>query len=100
MKLPNIQKYQEPVWHIFAIRLRERDKLRDCLEKNGIETLIHYPIPPFLQLAYKHMELDKEDLELSHTISCEILSLPIGPHLENQEQENIAEIVNYFCVHN
>lgn len=100
VKLPNIQKYQEPVWHIFAIRLRERDKLRDCLEKNGIETLIHYPIPPFLQLAYKHMELDKEDLELSHTISCEILSLPIGPHLENHEQENIAEIVNYFCVHN
>jgi len=82
------------VWHLFVIRCFERDKFQKYLEEKGVQTLIHYPIPPHKQLAYK----DWNDLSLPVTdkIHEEILSLPISPVLKNEEVNYIIESVNNF----
>lgn len=82
------------VWHVFVVRCKERDKLQEYLYKNGIQTMIHYPIPPHKQLAYK--ELNHLNLPLTEKLHREVLSLPIGPHLTNENLEYICEKVNEF----
>lgn len=83
---------QSHVWHIFAIRHPERDKLRKRLEENGIQTLIHYPIPPHKQKAYS--ELQNLDFPITERIHNEILSLPISPVLKTDEVEKVTWVIN------
>jgi len=73
----SIINYNEHVWHLFVIRTKERDKLQKYLSENGIETLIHYPIPPHKQLAFK--EFNDWSLPITDMIHKEVLSLPISP---------------------
>jgi dTDP-4-amino-4,6-dideoxygalactose transaminase len=84
----------DPVWHLFVIRHRERDRLQQFLAESGVETIIHYPTAPQDQPAYANMGFDRcqETQKLSETI----LSLPIGPHLTDAAIKDIAEIVNSF----
>ncbi len=77
--LPQILAATEPVWHLFVIRHPNRDDLQKHLAAEGIQTLIHYPIPPHRQKAYA--ELRHLNLPVSERIHREVLSLPIGPHL-------------------
>lgn len=83
---------QSHVWHIFAVRHQERDRLRIILEKNGIQTLIHYPIPPHKQKAY--CELNNLDFPVTERIHNEILSLPISPVLKTDEVEKVTRVIN------
>ncbi len=83
------------VWHIYAIRCRERDRLRDHLEQNGVQTLIHYPIPPHRQQAY-HGILDHHNLPVTERIHREVLSLPISPVTSPIDAQYIANIINKF----
>ena len=85
---------KEHVWHIFVIRTKERDKLQQYLKDNGIETLIHYPIPPHKQEAYK--EWNNLSFPVTEQIHREVLSLPISPVMENSEIERILELINQF----
>jgi dTDP-4-amino-4,6-dideoxygalactose transaminase len=78
------------VWHLFVVRSVERDWLAEQLKQEGIGTLIHYPIPPHFQPAYKHMGYGKGSFPLSEMIHDEVLSLPIGP---TQSQDDTAEVV-------
>ena len=94
--LPHFHKDQEHAWHIFAIRLKEREKLQQFLAKNGVDTLSHYPIPPFKQKAYENLSVANQDYSITSKISNEILSLPIGPHLETSDQEYIVDVLNSF----
>ena len=82
------------VWHVFVVACEDRDALQDYLAKKGIQCLIHYPIPPHKQGAYK----DYSNLELPKTekISSEILSLPLNPSLTNTEVNYIIKSVNQF----
>ena len=89
--LPYVPKWADPVWHLYVIRSPARNKLQDYLKKSGIETLIHYPIPPLMQDAYANLNISAETLPLSKNISQEVLSLPIGPHLNDEE---IVFIIN------
>lgn len=84
----------EHVWHLFVIRCHRRIELQEYLTKNGVQTLIHYPIPPNKQLAYA--EMNHTDYPLTNTIHDEVLSLPISPVLTIEEVQNVIRIVNNF----
>ena len=87
-----IKDYLSHVWHIFAIRTQNRDKLQQYLEENGIQTNIHYPTPPHKQEAYK--EWADLSLPVTEEIHRTILSLPMSPVLTDNEVEKIVEILN------
>ena len=72
------------------------DALRTHLEKEGVGTLIHYPIPLYSQAAYKEMNNLKENYPISNAIAEQILSLPMGPHFSKREVEYVCEEVDRF----
>ncbi len=84
--------YLDNVWHLFVIRTRNRNKLQKYLLKNGVRTLIHYPIPPHKQAAYK--EFSAFQLPITEKIHNEILSLPISQVITNKQAHKIADLVN------
>ena len=87
--LPEIPVGFESVFHLFVIRTINRDMLQAELKEAGIETLIHYPTPPHKQGAYRSMQ--GHDLPIAERMSCEVLSLPMGPHLSSAMVEEIAQ---------
>lgn len=82
------------VWHLFVIRCSERDTLKEYLSKKGIHTLIHYPIPPHKQKAYK--EWNEDSYPISEKIHKEVLSLPISPVMTHEEVNAVIETINSF----
>jgi dTDP-4-amino-4,6-dideoxygalactose transaminase len=82
------------VWHLFVIRTSKREKLQNYLSENGIQTLIHYPIPPHKQQAYK--EWNGYSLPITEQIHNEVLSLPISPVLSNKEVKAIVSLLNNY----
>lgn len=90
--LPTVADGAEPVWHLFVVRHPERELLRRHLESRGVETAIHYPIPPHRQVAYASETLHRQ-LPVADRLAREVLSLPIGPHISNEE---VAEVIRAF----
>lgn len=80
------------VWHLFVIRSNNRSELQKYLEQNGIQTIIHYPIPPHKQKAYA--EWNNIHLPVTEKIHREVLSLPISPVLTKEEAEQVVNVVN------
>lgn len=91
-ELPTESK--EHVWHLFVIRTDKREKLQQYLLENGIQTLIHYPIPPHKQKAYKYY--NHLSFPITERIHEEVLSLPISPVMNDEEIEKIIEFINTF----
>ena len=79
---------------MFVIRTKDRDKLQEYLKIKGIQTLIHYPIPPHKQNAYK--EWNNLSFPITEKIHKEVLSLPISPVMNKEEAFYIAQILNEF----
>nr|WP_314494064.1 DegT/DnrJ/EryC1/StrS family aminotransferase [uncultured Chryseobacterium sp.] len=91
--LPNLPlDFKEHVWHLFVIRTEKRQELQNKLLEKGIQTLIHYPIPPNKQEAYK--EMNDTDFEITNTIHREVLSLPISPVMTDKEVNNVIKVFN------
>jgi dTDP-4-amino-4,6-dideoxygalactose transaminase len=82
------------VWHVFVIRTPNRDRLQDYLLKNGVQTLIHYPIPLHKQPAYK--ELGNLHLPLTEMIHNEVLSLPISPIMNIEDARQVCDLLNQY----
>ncbi|MFW5761977.1 MAG: DegT/DnrJ/EryC1/StrS family aminotransferase [Cyclobacteriaceae bacterium] len=97
---PKLMKPSEPnftlthVWHLFVIRCKYRHELQQHLIENGIQTLIHYPIPPHKQKAYK--EWDHQNFPLTEKIHREVLSLPISNVINKSECDKIIKNINKF----
>jgi len=90
----NHSMFTDNVWHLFVIRCSQRDNLQKYLRDNNIETLIHYPIPPHKQRAYKSWNnLSFPKTEMIHH---EVLSLPISPVMDMKEMADIVESLNSF----
>ena len=90
--LPTVRDFDSHVFHIFPILCEDRDSLMRHLRDNGVATLIHYPVAPHRQAAYR--EWDRLSLPVTeHIHSCE-LSLPISPVLTDEETEKIIGIIN------
>lgn len=90
----NAEVYEQHVWHLFVIRTKYREALQKYLADHDIQTLIHYPIPPHKQQAYK--EWNTISLPISEKIHNEVLSLPIGPTLTINEAIKVIEHINEF----
>ena len=86
--------YAKHVYHLYVIRSKKRDQLKKHLEKHGIGTLIHYPLPIHKQTVYR--EYNNQKLEVSEKVSDEILSLPMYPELKKEEIEKVSEAINNF----
>lgn len=94
---PEIPEDSTHVFHLYIIRTTKRDQLADYLNKNGISTGLHYPIPIHLQEAYKTLGYSKGDFPVAEKMASEILSLPMFPELKESEIEYITEhIKKYF----
>ncbi len=81
------------VYHQYVIRSTERDRLQSHLKKHGIETLVHYPVPPHRQNALKSLNITEP---VSEKIGRQVLSLPVDPVLRGEELEYIVDIINRF----
>jgi dTDP-4-amino-4,6-dideoxygalactose transaminase len=93
--LPRIPAYAEPVWHLFVVRSPDRDRMRRYLEAQGIETAVHYPLPPHLQAAYRGSEA-QGTYPVSERIAREVVSLPIGPSLGLAAAARCADAIRRF----
>ncbi|OGS82705.1 MAG: aminotransferase [Flavobacteria bacterium RIFCSPLOWO2_12_FULL_31_7] len=92
--LPTCENFDIHVFHLFVIRTENRDELQAYLLKNGIETLIHYPIPPHKQKALS--DFNQLNLPITEKIHREVLSLPISSVLTNEEISNIITTLNCY----
>ena len=92
--LPFIKKNTLHAWHLFIIRCKQRNQLKKYLLKNRIKTMIHYPIPPHKQKAYKNFNNLK--LPLTDKLSQEVLSLPLSTTLKKNELKYIVNKINKF----
>ncbi|HUI90784.1 MAG TPA: DegT/DnrJ/EryC1/StrS family aminotransferase [Chitinivibrionales bacterium] len=90
--LPMVADWNAHVFHIFAIRSKKRDDLQKHLSDNGIQTLIHYPIPPHKQECYK--EWHSLSLPITELIHREVLSLPMSPTLDDKQVRYVIDVVN------
>jgi dTDP-4-amino-4,6-dideoxygalactose transaminase len=91
--LPIVPEWAEPVWHLYVVRSDERDSMRQRLDKMGIGTLIHYPIPPHLQAAYAHLGIAPGCLPVAEQLANEVLSLPMGPHLAIGDAAEVVAVL-------
>jgi dTDP-4-amino-4,6-dideoxygalactose transaminase len=90
--LPEVPSWAEPVWHLFVVRSQERDALQRELERRGIATMVHYPVPPHRQGAYRSSPL-RGALPLTDVIHRQVLSLPMGPHLTAGQVDAVIDAV-------
>lgn len=94
IKLPTNLFEEQHVFHVFVIRCKERDSLQKYLLENGVQTLIHYPVPPHHQQAYSEFsDLSFPVTELMHK---EVLSLPLSPVLTEQDIKNVIVLLNSY----
>lgn len=91
---PHTPNWADPVWHLFVLRTKHRDRLASKLDDAGISTLIHYPIPPHKQAAYSDSIYSDNDFPVAARMANEIISLPIGPHLKKSDVEKIIAEIN------
>lgn len=90
----DIDKNMLHTWHLFVIRTLNRNALQKYLEEHGIQTVIHYPIPPHKQKAYQNFE--KQTLFTTETIHNQVLSLPMNQILSLDQVEFIVEVINEY----
>ena len=95
--LPDVPDWAEPVWHLYVVRSTDRDRLAARLADAGVQTLIHYPIPPHRQKAYADLGLGAGSFPIAEQLASSVLSLPIGPHLSMREAEQVADAVRTAC---
>ena len=94
--LPKTHQKATHVFHVFCIRTKKRDLLKDYLLKKGIITLIHYPVPGHLQEAYKNLGYKKGDLTIAEELAKTSLSLPIYPEITSDKLEYVIDSIKKF----
>lgn len=94
ISLPEVYDEDAHVWHVFAVRCKQRDNLQQYLKEHGIETNIHYPTPPHKQGAYS--EWATRSYPITEQIHREVLSLPISPVLTDDEVQEVVSILNIW----
>jgi dTDP-4-amino-4,6-dideoxygalactose transaminase len=88
-----VPPWAQPVWHQYVVRSRNRDEMRMRLRDRGVDTLIHYPTPPHRQPAYRGLGLVDGSLPISELIHREVISLPINPHMSDDDVERVTSAV-------
>lgn len=96
VRIPCIRKGSTSVYHQYVIRVSQRDGLKDFLERNGVPTSIHYPLPIHKQKNYVDHKIKYDNLEISENISKEILSLPNHPYLKESDIRSIILLIKNY----
>ena len=94
--LPYVPDWAAPAWHVYAVRSMVRDALQKHLATEGIGSLVHYPIPPHLQPAYAELDFKEGSFPITELIHRQVLSLPMGPHLDEQQIRHVCTVVGDF----
>ena len=94
LQLPSMEYCKQSVHHIFPVLCKERDELQKYLLEHGVQTMVHYPIPPHRQLCYK--EMAELQLPITEQIHAEELSIPLNQTLTQEEVETIIDVLNKF----
>lgn len=92
--VPQVMIGSNPVWHLYVIRSSRRDELLKQMKDQGIMALIHYPVPPHLQGAFTDLGYIEGDFPISETIHNEVLSLPMGPTLNEDDIQKVIKSVS------
>lgn len=95
--LPFVPEWADPVWHLFVVRSQQRETLQANLQQQGVGTMIHYPIPPHLQLAYAELGYAQGDFPIAEVIHDQVLSLPMGPTLNDAQVTQVINAVKDSC---
>lgn len=93
--VPSESYWRESVFHIFPLMTSQRDRLQSYLKENGVQTDIHYPIPPHLQRAYS--QWGRPSLPVAERIHREELSLPVSQVLTEEECKEVTRLINDFA---
>lgn len=96
IQLPKTADNCSHVWHLFVVKTENRDKFQQYLENNGIGTVIHYPIPPHLSVAYKYLDYKEGDFPITEKYAEQVLSLPIFNEMTDEEINYVIEIINNY----
>lgn len=94
--LPHVLPNVEPVWHLFVIRAKQRDRMQSALKESGVGTQIHYPVPPHRQPAYA--ALSGRSLRVTESLASEVLSLPMWPEMTDEEVGRVIESVRAIAL--
>lgn len=87
--LPRVDPGTRPVWHLYVVRSPRRDALRDQLARDDVQTVVHYPVPPHRQPAFAGTPAAAAHLPGADRLAAEVLSLPMGPHLDPSDQDRV-----------
>lgn len=99
LALPVVPAWAEPVWHLFCVRHPQRDAFCEALRAAGVETLIHYPIPPYLQRAYSDLGIPRGTFPNAEETASTVLSLPIGPAMSDAQVDTVIAAVREAAGH-
>jgi dTDP-4-amino-4,6-dideoxygalactose transaminase len=96
LTLPDVPEWSSPAWHLYVVRSSKRQLLQQHLKSKGVESMIHYPIPPHLQPAYSEYRFMDREYLITDVISREVLSLPMGPHLNPEQCDIVIRAIKSF----
>ena len=94
--LPKIRNKSTHVWHLFVIQCDERDRFQEYLNKNGIGSMVHYPIPPHLSEAYNYLGYKEGDFPIAESYAKKVLSIPLYNGMKESEIDYVIEKINSF----
>jgi len=94
MQLPVVHEHAEPVWHLFVVRVADREALQTLLKNAGIATGVHYPVPLHQQPAYEKHDAGKHELPVTERVAAHVVSLPMYPELTDSQLERIVNAVS------
>ncbi|RHF69173.1 DegT/DnrJ/EryC1/StrS family aminotransferase [Fusobacterium mortiferum] len=96
IQLPKVRENCTHVWHLFVIRVKNRENFQNYLEQNGIGSVIHYPIPPHLSEAYKYLGYKKGDFPITERYAETVLSLPLYNGMTKEELGYVIDKINKY----
>ncbi|MCV7398952.1 DegT/DnrJ/EryC1/StrS family aminotransferase [Mycobacterium fragae] len=97
LRLPDVAPGREHVWHLYVVDHDSRDELQKHLATKGIQTLVHYPIPPHLSGAFASLGLTEGTFPITEEAAKTHLSLPIGPHMSEENVTRVIDACRSFC---
>ncbi|HEV7699989.1 MAG TPA: DegT/DnrJ/EryC1/StrS family aminotransferase [Pyrinomonadaceae bacterium] len=97
LRLPCVLAANDAIWHCYVVQTKQRQQLQEFLKDAGIDTLIHYPCPPHLQPAYAELGHSKGAFPIAESMADEVLSLPIGPHVSEEQSHYLVDTFAAFA---
>ena len=94
VRIPYVPDWADPVWHLYVISTERRDELQRFLRENGVETMIHYPVPPHKQQCYA--PYSNRCFPIAERLSRQVLSLPISSSMKLSDADVVVETIKHY----